>query len=52
MCNSRKELPYDTGMRLLLAEDDPYASIATLAWPANVLLAGVLAKDGDLLLDG
>lgn len=28
-----------------LAEDDPYASLATLAWPPNVLLAGVLAKD-------
>jgi DNA-binding response OmpR family regulator len=26
MCNSRKELPYDTGMRLLLAEDDPRIS--------------------------
>jgi hypothetical protein len=29
----------------LLSEDDPYASIATVAWPANILLAGVLAKD-------
>jgi|HubBroStandDraft_2_1064218.scaffolds.fasta_scaffold00775_6 hypothetical protein len=29
----------------LLAEDDPYACIATLTWPANVLLAGVLGKD-------
>lgn len=29
----------------LLAEDDPYASLATLIWPENVLLAGVLAGD-------
>ena len=28
-----------------LTEDDPYASLATLAWPPNVLLTGVLAKD-------
>jgi hypothetical protein len=28
-----------------LADDDPYASLATLAWPPNILLAGVLAKD-------
>jgi hypothetical protein len=28
-----------------LAEDDPYASLAILAWPPNILLAGVLAKD-------
>jgi hypothetical protein len=28
-----------------LAEDDPYASLATLAWPPNILLAGVLTKD-------
>jgi hypothetical protein len=29
----------------LLAKDDPYASLATLTWPPNVLLAGILAHD-------
>ena len=28
-----------------LGNDNPYASVATLAWPQNVLLAGVLAND-------
>jgi hypothetical protein len=28
-----------------LGNDSPYAAVATLAWPQNVLLAGVLAND-------
>jgi hypothetical protein len=28
-----------------LGSDNPYASVATLAWPQNVLLAGVFAND-------
>jgi len=28
-----------------LGNDNPYASVATLSWPQNVLLAGVLAND-------
>jgi hypothetical protein len=40
-----------TGRRLSIAHpaalgsDNPYASLATLSWPQNVLLAGVLAND-------